>query len=131
MFIDFSTTLNQWRNNSPRVNELSSKFLSIAIGDSGVPSSTPLEEKHATRFFENDKPTLEFYERCKKNFGKFGRHFISSIPYALQEWCRLGTALNLYLSKIRLNLGRDTYCQSIGSAEGVIARTVSEYGHYT
>ncbi len=125
---NFSDVVEQWRKNSPRVNGLADKFLSIATGNSGVPYRTPLDDNNTAELFQGDAAVLSFYEECRQRFGTFGHHFISSIPYALQEWARLGSALTMYLYNISETECRPSYFHSVGSAEGVIARTIAELG---
>ncbi len=126
--IDFSNCVENWRKHSPRVNDLAGRFAAIATGISNKPSTTPLEEESLEASFQGDIDALAFYEVCKERFGVFGRHFIASVPYSLQEWCRLGAAVTQYLLKLYQQEKRPTFFQSIGSAEGVIARSVAELG---
>lgn len=125
---DFAQAVKEWRENSPRVGKLSSSFLSIATGLSGTPKHLPLDDQDATSFFHNDLAVLNFYNTQKERFGVFGHHFISSVPFGLQEWARMGSAAQLYLSQVSAKTGKPTTFHSSGSAEGVIARTVAELG---
>jgi SAM-dependent methyltransferase len=128
MSADFSDVISQWRANSPRTNRLAGNFESIANGKSGVPVRTPLEDSDATDLFHGDACVNQFYEEMVPRFGVFGRHFISSVPYGLQEWARLGSAMTTFLSGIAQEENRATSMHSCGSAEGVIARTIAEVG---
>ena len=129
MTINLNEAAAQWRQNSPRVHGLAGKFMAIASGNSGVPSTTPLDDPNATELFHGDAAVLEFHNDMKNRFSSFGHHFISSIPYALQEWSRLGSALTMYLSDVSQQSGRHAYFHSVGSAEGVVARTIASLGN--
>ncbi len=123
IIIDCSVVKN-WKSNSPRISTLSPSFSSIAAGKSGVPFRTPLDEASASK----DTTVQIFESTCRKKFGKFGKHFISSVPYSLEEWNRLGSACTNYLIEISEKKNRPSTMQSCGSAEGVIARTIAEIG---
>jgi hypothetical protein len=125
---NFAEAVRLWRANSPRVGKLSGSFLSIATGTKGVPYHLPYNDNDAESFFQNDATALKFYRTQKERFGVFGHHFIASVPYGLQEWARLGSAIQLYLAQLNKKTGVPSTFHSSGSAEGVIARTVAELG---
>jgi hypothetical protein len=123
--IDFTKAAEGWRKNGPRINSLAANFSAIASGNSGVPSHTPFDDADALQLYGNDFNLSTFHNACRSRFGKFGLHFIASVPYALQELCCIGSAAMLHLSNISKTHNRDTYFHSVDSAEGAIARTMS------
>lgn len=61
-----------------------------------------------------------FYLNHRKLQGQFDKHFYSSIPFILEEECRVGSALKDYLEK----RNGTQYLYVLGAAEGTMARTI-------
>lgn len=107
---------------SPRVTSLVDAFEAIAAGHSGYPSKR--EVTADLSLFGGREDILAFHERYMDYTGTFNAHFLASIPYVLEEECRLGNAMSAYLTGKSRNLRRMTHLQTVGNAEAVIARTV-------
>lgn len=71
--------------------------------------------------FTNPSQT-EFSKLLLRNSGAFVKHYFASIPYSLEEECRLGTTV-LNIAK-RYPAPLNVYC--LGMAEGAMARTISQ-----
>lgn len=103
---------------APRITSMADFFKQTASGKENIPCRTPAAD---TRLFSNDFQ-IQFSKALLRNSGAFVKHYFSSIPYSLEEECRLGTTI--------LNLARlypepfQVYC--LGMAEGAMARTISQ-----
>jgi hypothetical protein len=101
----------------------------IATGQSGVPFRSPFDEPDALESFFGDEPVGAFFEAYGRLLGTFKRHFVSSIPLVAGEMSRNGAAATMYLLNRGQMLGRDTYFQSVGAADGTMARTIAQLGN--
>ncbi|MDH3902824.1 MAG: hypothetical protein OEU84_16035 [Xanthomonadales bacterium] len=123
---DFTRQIARWKKGA-RLTSLSDEFERLASGVSGIPSvDEVLPDLH---LFNNNIDILQFYRTYRKYSGKFNLHFLSSIPYILEEECRLGSALLRYLLQQKNTSGQTAKLQTIGNAEGVIARTITRLGN--
>lgn len=104
---------------APRLNELSGFFAATAAGRSGNPIKQPQVDR---RLLGDDKLLDRFIRLHEQRRGPFDQHYHASIPYRLEEECRLGHAILRYGQHMSepLNL------YSLGTAEGTMARTISE-----
>ena len=102
---------------APRTGVLADFFEKTALGELGEPNNTDLGD---INLFKNDEKMSSFYLNHRKLQGQFDKHFYSSIPFILEEECRVGSALKDYLEK------RDgtQYLYVLGAAEGTMARTI-------
>ena len=74
-----------------------------------------------TRMFTSTSQT-EFSKLLLRNSGSFVKHYFASIPYSLEEECRLGaTVLNIAKRYPAL---LNVYC--LGMADGAMMRTISQ-----
>jgi tRNA (cmo5U34)-methyltransferase len=122
----FKKQIENWKNGA-RVTELAGEFESLASGLAGKPVIDEVVPDFS--LFNGRSDILEFYDRYSYYSGKFNLHFLSSIPYILEEECRLGTTLVKYLLTQCSAEGRTASIQTIGNAEGVIARTIADIGN--
>ncbi|AYH04344.1 hypothetical protein H4F66_13865 [Pectobacterium parmentieri] len=106
---------------APRVNEMADFFSLTAAGKENVPIKGIYPD---ARLFDNDKKVADFSKVLNKNIGPFVRHYFSSIPYSLEEECRLGSTICQYFEEKDKSDFFDVYC--LGMAEGTMARTISE-----
>lgn len=102
---------------APRLNEFSAFFSSTAAGHSGMPVCEPIFDR---RLLPNDLVARQFMHLHELRRGPFDRHYLSSIPYRLEEECRIGRAILKYAKKKVLRV------YSLGTAEATMARTISE-----
>lgn len=115
---DFNDFLNEC-DRGPRLNQLAGFFTETAAGRNGMPVRKPTVD---TRLFPNDVLLHRFVELHSRRQGFFDQHYHGSIPYRLEEECRMAHALFRYgqLSPTEISL------YSLGTAEGTMARTLSE-----
>lgn len=103
----------------PRINELAGFFAATAAGKSGMPIRKPIAD---ARLLPGDELLRDVVGLHAIRQGFFDQHYHGSIPYRLEEECRMAYAVMKYA------LHRDTplYLYSLGTAEGTMARTLSE-----
>jgi hypothetical protein len=106
---------------APRLNELHGFFSATAAGHAGMPIRRPNLDR---RLLPKDLTFSQFTALHQVRQGPFDQHYLSSIPYRLEEECRIGCAMLKYArsSKGVLKI------YSLGTAEGTMARTISELG---
>jgi hypothetical protein len=103
----------------PRLNQLAGFFAETAAGKAGMPIRRPAVD---TWLFPYDALLHRFVELHSRRQGFFDQHYHSSIPYRLEEECRMAHALLRY-SQLNTN---DVLLYSLGTAEGTMARSLSE-----
>ncbi|MCO5148578.1 MULTISPECIES: class I SAM-dependent methyltransferase [unclassified Shinella] len=103
----------------PRLNQLAGFFTETAAGKNGMPIRKPIVD---TRLFPNDTLLHRFVDLHARRQGFFDQHYHSSIPYRLEEECRMAHALFRYAQLSPT----DVLLYSLGTAEGTMARTLSE-----
>lgn len=115
---DFSSFLQECED-APRLNELSSFFAATAAGRAGKPIREPQVDR---RLLKGDDLLDSFVSLHERRRGPFDQHYHSSIPYRLEEECRLGHAILQYSQ----GMSEQLHLYSLGTAEGTMARTISE-----
>lgn len=103
----------------PRINELSGFFGSTAAGRSGKPVRKPMAD---TRLLPREDLLRTLVALHATRQGHFDQHYHSSIPYRLEEECRMAHAVLKYALQRSVPLT----LYSLGTAEGTMARTLSE-----
>ncbi|MBB2819257.1 UNVERIFIED_ORG: hypothetical protein GGD59_002508 [Rhizobium esperanzae] len=115
---DFSSFFQECER-APRLNELAGFFGATAAGRSG----NPIKQPHVDRRLLGDDSLLDrFILLHERRRGPFDQHYHASIPYRLEEECRLGHAILRYCE----GLSGPLKLYSLGTAEGTMARTISE-----
>ena len=120
---DFARQIAKWKTGA-RLTSLSKEFERLASGMTGIPCVDEVLPDFQS--FNSNADILQFHSTYRKYSGKFNLHFLTSIPYILEEECRLGSALLRYLLQ---PIGKTATLQTIGNAEGVIARTITQLGN--
>ncbi|SDN96026.1 class I SAM-dependent methyltransferase [Ensifer sp. YR511] len=103
----------------PRIKELNGFFTATAAGQSGMPIRRPVADM---RVLPPGELLGRFVKLHAARQGFFDQHYLSSIPYRLEEECRMGHALLKYAQR----RGGPISLYSLGTAEGTMARTLSE-----
>ena len=96
-------------------------FSDTAAGIKHMPQQTYHSD---LSIFRNNQEVLEFYKFHDKLQGNFDKHFFTSIPYILEEECRLGSTIIKYLSSFE----GTKYLYTLGTAEATMARTIGILG---
>lgn len=115
---DFENFVQECEN-SPRLNELAEFFSETAAGTDGSPTRKRVAD---TRLLPNDVLLHRFVALHERRQGFFDQHYHSSIPYRLEEECRMAYTLLRY----SLPNPQEISLYSLGTAEGTMARTLSE-----
>lgn len=103
----------------PRINELNSFFAATAAGSSGVPVRRPVAD---TRLLPCEDLLRAMVKLHAARQGFFDQHYHASIPYRLEEECRMAYAVLNYARQRQSAIS----LYSLGTAEGTMARTLSE-----
>ncbi len=107
---------------APRLNQLEGFFSKTAAGENGVPVKKPIADR---RLLPDDDLLHRFVSLHERRQGYFDQHYHSSIPYRLEEECRMAYTLLKY----SLPNMQEVSLYSLGTAEGTMARTLSELSH--
>lgn len=73
-------------DNAPRINELAGFFAATAAGKNGVPLRKPVADN---RLLKQDDLLRDLVSLHAARQGFFDRHYHGSIPYRLEEECRM------------------------------------------
>lgn len=104
----------------PRISSMATFFENTASGVAGRPQSP---YRGCEKNFNGNSSCIEFYKEHYCQRGIFDDHFFSSIPYILEEECRLGSNILSYFLK------RSGGClYTLGTAEATMARTIGKLG---
>lgn len=109
--------------NAPRITSMADFFSKTAQGE----ANSPIKCAQADVRLLNDDTLITFYHALRKNTGPFLHHYFASIPYSLEEECRLGSAIIKYSKEYKEPIL--LYC--LGMAEGSMARTISQLSEGT
>ena len=104
---------------APRLNNLANFFAEAAAGKGGVPVRKPTVD---TRLLPDDVLLHRIVDLHARRQGYFDQHYHASIPYRLEEECRMAHAVLRYGQLSTTNV----LLYSLGTAEGTMARTLSE-----
>lgn len=105
----------------PRINSMANFFSDTAAGIKHMPQQVYHSD---LRIFRNNQEVMDFYQLHNKLQGNFDKHFFSSIPYILEEECRLGSTIIKYLT----DMEGTRYVYTLGTAEATMARTIGILG---
>lgn len=106
-------------DHAPRLNHLAGFFSETAAGKGGVPVRKPVID---ARLLPHDPLFHRIVDLHSRRQGFFDQHYHGSIPYRLEEECRMAHALLRYSQMNATNV----LLYSLGTAEGTMARTLSE-----
>ncbi|WP_245468443.1 class I SAM-dependent methyltransferase [Mesorhizobium sp. M1E.F.Ca.ET.063.01.1.1] len=106
-------------DHGPRINELTGFFASTAAGESGMPIRRPVVDP---RLLPSNRLLRKLVDLHAARQGFFDRHYHGSIPYRLEEECRMAYAVLKYAR----HRSEPLSLYSLGTAEGTMARTLSE-----
>ncbi|OGE56378.1 hypothetical protein PENARI_c003G12220 [Penicillium arizonense] len=116
-------------NSAPRINQLLNWFESTARGQTGRTIKNPevdkrlfdkaLLEQNGERFAQ----FLEVFNTIKQS-SLFVNHYYASIPYRIEENCRLGNAVIHYSQQVP---SRPLLYRSVGTGDSSMARSVAEF----
>jgi hypothetical protein len=120
-----SKTIESWRK-APRLNSLATFFEQTASGLGGAPDlGRPEPEMDRLSF---DLACMTFWDTHRRLWGHFDSHYFASIPYRLEEECRLGTAILSFGEKAWARYGRPATIYTLGAGAGTLARALAKLG---
>ena len=112
-----------------RSNRLAGHFESfshLASGHEGRPITRVQLEADLLGF---DRECLDYAAVRALHAGVFNEHFVASLPYILEEQCRLGAALLRHATWLAMEKRRPASYYTLGDGAGVTARALSEASH--
>lgn len=117
--------IEQWRN-APRLTSLAEFFERTASGLGGVPDrAIPTVDLGLLDF---DLDCAVFSDTHRSLWGPFDKHYFASIPYRLEEECRIGSSLLACGLKIWARTRTSAKIYTLGTGSGCLARTLATLG---
>ncbi len=118
-------TVNAWRN-APRLNAFAPFFERTASGLGAMPDrDIPVPDM---RLLDYDLQCMTFWDTHRRLWGHFDKHYFASIPYRLEEECRLGAAILAHCLHVWGYSGRTATFYSLGAGAGTLARALARLG---
>jgi hypothetical protein len=118
-------TIEHWRN-APRLTAFAEFFERTASGKGGAPDLA--EPKIDISLLDFDLESAIFADTHRRLWGNFDRHYFASIPYRLEEECRLGAALLSFALRTWARNASPTTIYTLGTGTGCLARTLATLG---
>ena len=111
--------------NAPRITNLLGEFSDLVTGRKGQPDY-PITLDPS--LLGHDAAALRFAEVRSRHAGIFNQHFVTSLPYVLEEQCRFGAAVLDYANWLCEQDQRPLDYYGLGDASGVMGRALAEAG---
>lgn len=118
-------TIEKWRS-APRLTSFAPFFERTASGQGGAPDLAEPELDMSLLDFDLD--TAVFSDTHRRLWGKFDSHYFASIPYRLEEECRLGAAMLSFALRTWVRNVSATTIYTLGTGTGCLARTLATLG---
>ena len=117
--------ITQWRN-APRLTSLADFFERTASGLGGAPDrAAPTVDLGLLDF---DLECAIFSDTHRGLWGPFDKHYFASIPYRLEEECRIGSSLLALGLRAWARTHTPTKIYTLGTGTGCLARTLAKLG---
>ena len=120
-----SKTIDAWRK-APRLNSFATFFEQTASGLGGAPDLGRPEPEMDLLSFDLD--CMTFWDTHRRLWGHFDSHYFASIPYRLEEECRLATAILSFCQRMWACNGRAATVYTLGAGAGTLARALAKLG---
>jgi tRNA (cmo5U34)-methyltransferase len=118
-------TVQEWRH-APRLTSFFDFFEQTARGSANQPDlDIPLANVELLGF---DVGCLTFWDTHRRLWGNFDSHYFASIPYRLEEECRLGSTIFDFGLRTWARAGRSTTVYTLGAGAGTLSRTLAKLG---
>lgn len=117
--------IETWRN-APRLTSFAAFFERTASGAGGAPDLAHPQPDMSLLDF--DLGCSLFADTHRRLWGHFDSHYFSSIPYRLEEECRLGPAILSFGLRAWARRGAQATVYTLGAGTGCLARTVARLG---
>ena len=109
---------------APRLTSMFNAFAQLADGTQGQPQ---VRVQLDPDLLGHDTESLRFAQTRARHAGVFNEHFVASLPYALEEQCRLGAAILRHARHIQATEHRPCDVYTLGDGPGVMARALAEH----
>jgi tRNA (cmo5U34)-methyltransferase len=120
-----SHIIDAWKK-APRLNAFASFFERTASGKGGSPDlGIPEPEMNLLSY---DLDCMTFWDTHRRLWGHFDSHYFASIPYRLEEECRLAVAILSFGLKSWARSGRVATVYTLGAGAGTLARALARLG---
>ena len=118
-------TIERWRN-APRLTSFAPFFERTASGRGGAPDLAQPQPDLSLMDFDLD--CAVFADTHTRLFGIFDQHYYASIPYRLEEECRLGAAVLSFALQNWARAMMPTTIYTLGTGTGCLARSLAALG---
>jgi tRNA (cmo5U34)-methyltransferase len=118
-------TLERWRN-APRLTSFAAFFERTASGKGGAPDLGQPEPDFSLHDFDLD--CAIYGDTHTRLFGIFDSHYYASIPYRLEETCRLGATIFSVAQRIWARTYSPATIYTLGTGTGCLARSLAALG---
>ncbi len=115
-------TIERWKN-APRLTSFAAFFERTASGQGGAPDIA--EPQGDMSLLDFDLESAVFSDTQRRLWGPFDRHYFASIPYRLEEECRLGAAILSFCLRTWARAACPTTIYTLGTGTGCLARTLA------
>lgn len=117
--------IERWRR-APRLNEFADFFEKTASGLEGAPDyGAPVAELDLLQF---DLDCLTYADTHRRLWGKFENHYFASIPFRLEEECRIAAAAFRFCLKTWAQENRPATLYTLGAGAGSLSRSLAKLG---
>lgn len=117
--------INAWRR-APRLNEFTNFFERTATGLEGAPDfGAPIVEQDLLQF---DLDCLTYADTHRRLWGKFENHYFASIPFRLEEECRIAAAAFRFCLTAWAREKRPATLYTLGAGAGSLSRSLAKLG---
>lgn len=117
--------IERWRT-APRLTSFAPFFERTASGKGGAPDLGQPEPDFSLHDFDLD--CAVYGDTHTRLFGIFDSHYYASIPYRLEESCRLGAAIFSFLQRIWARTASPATIYTLGTGTGCLARSLAALG---
>ncbi|WP_246661181.1 class I SAM-dependent methyltransferase [Rhizobium sp. ERR 1071] len=118
-------TIEAWRK-APRLNAFAPFFERTARGLGGMPDlATPEPDLSLLEF---DLDCMAFWDTHRRLWGNFDHHYFASIPYRLEEECRLGAAMLVLALHAWGRRRQAAAVYTLGAGAGTLSRSLARLG---
>lgn len=118
-------TIERWRH-APRLTSFAAFFERTASGQGGAPDLA--QPRPDVSLLDFDLDCVVFADTHARLSGIFDHHYYASIPYRLEEQCRLGAAVFSYALRIWAQTATPAAIYTLGTGTGCFARTLAALG---
>ena len=117
--------IERWRS-APRLTSFATFFERTASGQGGAPDMGRPEPDISLHDFDLD--CAVYADTHVRLFGNFDSHYHASIPYRLEETCRLGATILSFCLRAWARTAQPSTLYTLGAGTGCMSRSVAALG---